>query len=97
MTAVGQTALVVRVPEAEPLVGPFRLAHDPVAARGMPAHVTAIAARLARASQNQLPVRVVVTDVWLMEARDGVWQPREPFALGSSKGVPGPSDDRKVP
>ena len=85
MTAGGQTALVVRVPEAEPLVGPFRLAHDP------------IAARLARASRNQLPVRVVVTDVWLMEARDGVWQPREPFALGSSQGAPGPSDDRKVP
>lgn len=35
-----EAALVVTVPEAEPLVGSFRLEHDPVAARGMPAHIT---------------------------------------------------------
>jgi len=190
MTAVGQTALVVRVPEAEPLVGLFRLMHDPVASRGMPAHVTilypfrtpdavdesvrstlrrffasrarfecvlprtdtfpgvlyltpepdepfraltrgvvrvfpdtppyggaisdpdphltvahaddadeldAIATRFADASRNRLPVRVVVADVWLMEARDGVWWPREPYSLGSSEGAPDAADDPKVP
>lgn len=190
MTAVGQTALVVRVPEAESLVGPFRLMHDPVAIQGMPAHVTilypfrapeaidelvrstlqrffassarfecvlsrtdtfpavlylapepdepfraltrgvvglfpdtppyggsipdpdphltvahaddpdeldAISTRFADASRNRLPVRVVVTDVWLMEARDGVWLPREPYSLGSSEGEPEAPDDRKVP
>jgi 2'-5' RNA ligase len=38
--APGSTALVVLVPEAEPLVEPFRSQYDPVAPRGMPAHVT---------------------------------------------------------
>lgn len=35
-----QTALVVVVPEAERLVGPYRQHHDPSGAWGMPAHVT---------------------------------------------------------
>lgn len=35
-----EAGLVVTVPEAEPLVGSFRLEHDPVAAQGMPAHIT---------------------------------------------------------
>jgi len=35
-----QTALVVVVPEAESLVGPYRRHHDPSGAWGMPAHVT---------------------------------------------------------
>jgi 2'-5' RNA ligase len=35
-----QSALVVPVPEAEPLVRPFRDKYDPSAAHGMPAHVT---------------------------------------------------------
>ncbi len=34
------TALIVLVPEAEPLVGPYRTKYDPVAPLGMPAHVT---------------------------------------------------------
>ena len=34
------SAVVVEVPEAEPLVGAWRLRFDPVAALGMPAHVT---------------------------------------------------------
>jgi 2'-5' RNA ligase len=38
--APGSTALVVLVPEAEPLVEPFRKLYDPVAPRGMPPHVT---------------------------------------------------------
>jgi hypothetical protein len=36
------TAVVVPVPEAEPLVGPWRARFDPSAAQGMPAHVTAL-------------------------------------------------------
>jgi hypothetical protein len=36
----GLTALVVPVPEAEPVVGPWRAALDPSAAYGVPAHVT---------------------------------------------------------
>jgi len=39
---VPESALLVEVPEAEPLVGSWRQRHDPVAARGIPAHVTAL-------------------------------------------------------
>jgi hypothetical protein len=35
-----ESALVVLVPEAEPLVGPFRERYDPSASAGMPAHIT---------------------------------------------------------
>ena len=37
---VTRSAVVVVVAEAEPLVGTHRLVHDPMAARGVPAHVT---------------------------------------------------------
>ena len=37
-----QSAIVVPVPVAEPLVGPDRLEHDPVAVAGVPAHITLI-------------------------------------------------------
>lgn len=37
---VTRSALVVVVAEAEPLVSAHRLLHDPMAARGVPAHVT---------------------------------------------------------
>jgi 2'-5' RNA ligase superfamily len=40
--AVPETALVIVVPEAEPLVAAHRLRHDPAAARGVPAHVTVL-------------------------------------------------------
>jgi 2'-5' RNA ligase len=35
-----ESALMVLVPEAEPLVKPFRDRHDPSAAAGVPAHIT---------------------------------------------------------
>ncbi len=35
-----QSALVVPVPEAEPVVGEFRNRHDPAASEGVPAHIT---------------------------------------------------------
>jgi 2'-5' RNA ligase superfamily len=37
---MGETAVVVRVPEAEPAVGRHRREHTPSGADGMPAHVT---------------------------------------------------------
>jgi 2'-5' RNA ligase len=37
-----RTALIVPVPEAEPHVGDLRLRHDPMAALGVPAHVTVL-------------------------------------------------------
>jgi 2'-5' RNA ligase len=40
MIRVAETALLVPVPAAEPLVREQRLAHDPVAPLGIPAHIT---------------------------------------------------------
>jgi 2'-5' RNA ligase len=37
-----ETGLLVEVPEAEPLVGPWRERYDPVATRGVPAHITVL-------------------------------------------------------
>jgi 2'-5' RNA ligase len=42
-----QSAIVIPVPSAEDLVGPFRLRYDPVAAAGVPAHVTLVVPWLA--------------------------------------------------
>jgi 2'-5' RNA ligase len=39
---VAETALLVPVPAAEPLVQAHRLAHDPVAPLGVPAHITVL-------------------------------------------------------
>lgn len=39
---IEKSALVIRVPEAEDLVGRFRLEHDPSARVGVPAHITLI-------------------------------------------------------
>jgi hypothetical protein len=35
-----ESALVIEVPEADPLVAPFRNLYDPAAAQGVPAHIT---------------------------------------------------------
>jgi len=53
----GQTALVVLVPEAEPLVEPFRSVYDPVAPRGMPPHVTILFPFFAQADLSPDVVR----------------------------------------
>jgi 2'-5' RNA ligase len=42
VTNATETALIVPVPEIEPIVGRFRALHDPVAAAGVPAHVTVL-------------------------------------------------------
>jgi len=39
---MAETVLMVVVPEAEPLVAPFRMRFDPSAALGAPAHITAL-------------------------------------------------------
>lgn len=39
---MGETALVVLVPEADAVVAPHRLRHDPAAVAGVPAHVTVL-------------------------------------------------------
>lgn len=40
--AVGQTAIIVPVGAAEPIVGRWRTRFDPASAAGVPAHVTII-------------------------------------------------------
>ena len=40
--AWGDSALLVPIPEAEPIVAELRLEHDAIAARGVPAHVTVL-------------------------------------------------------
>src|SRR5262245_22899429 len=42
VAGVPRSALVVLVERAETLVAEFRLAHDPMAARGVPAHITVL-------------------------------------------------------
>lgn len=44
----GETVLIVKVPEAEPAVGEWRTQFDPVAAAGIPAHITVLAPFLDR-------------------------------------------------
>jgi 2'-5' RNA ligase len=66
----GETALVLFVPEAEPVVQRWRRLHDPAAGEGMPAHITVLypfapagaiseATResLARFCRDQAPIR----------------------------------------
>ena len=48
-----ESALVILVPDAEALVKPFRDAHDPAAAAGMPAHVTLLYPFLSPAEINE--------------------------------------------
>jgi 2'-5' RNA ligase len=38
----GQTIVLAKVPEADPVVGPHRLRHDAPAAAGLPAHITVL-------------------------------------------------------
>ena len=45
MTNATETALIVPVPEVEPIVGRFRAVYDPAAAAGVPAHVTVVPLR----------------------------------------------------
>jgi 2'-5' RNA ligase len=42
-----QSAILIPVPQAEPLVGRYRMEYDPVAASGVPAHITLIVPWLA--------------------------------------------------
>ncbi|MFE7562168.1 2'-5' RNA ligase family protein [Kitasatospora sp. NPDC057500] len=42
MTAAGESALILPVPEAEAVVGPWRERYDPSARLGVPAHVTVL-------------------------------------------------------
>jgi hypothetical protein len=59
----GDSALLVAIAEAEPVVGSLRLAHDAVAADGVPAHVTVLYPFVPR-DQLTGEVRRATTDVF---------------------------------
>jgi 2'-5' RNA ligase len=50
---IGQTALIVKVPEAEPVVRSWRDQFDMAAAAGVPAHVTVLVPFLSRSAIDQ--------------------------------------------
>src|SRR6185503_6351820 len=50
---VGQTALIAKIPEAEPLVSHWRSQYDPAAADGIPPHVTILYPFLPHAHLNK--------------------------------------------
>lgn len=54
-----RTALIIPVPEAEDAVGAIRLAHDPSAARGVPAHITILFPFLAPDQVDEAALREV--------------------------------------
>lgn len=61
-----ETGLLVEVPEAEPLVASWRARYDPVATRGIPAHITALYPFVPPSDLDAGVVdrlRVVLTDV----------------------------------
>lgn len=61
--AAGDCALIVAIPEAEPVVARLRLAHDAVAAQGVPAHVTVLFPFVPRESLTG-EVRQAIADVF---------------------------------
>jgi 2'-5' RNA ligase len=75
------TALVLEVPEAEPVVSRWRARYDPSATAGMPAHVTLV-----------YPFRPFEQiDVAAETALIGIFSPTKPFDLrfGSTRRFPG--------
>ncbi|HSM38753.1 MAG TPA: 2'-5' RNA ligase family protein [Candidatus Limnocylindrales bacterium] len=59
----GDSGLLVPIPEAEPVVGELRLRHDPVAAAGIPAHVTVLFPYVPRAEIDD-PLRAALADLF---------------------------------
>ncbi|MGW5418637.1 2'-5' RNA ligase family protein [Streptomyces sp. NPDC003943] len=60
---VGQTALIVRIPEAEPSVSTWRERLDPSARAGVPAHVTVLFPFLDASRTDALVVHSALADV----------------------------------
>jgi 2'-5' RNA ligase len=69
---VGETALIITVPEADALVGGAREKYDPAAGRGIPAHVTVL--------YPYLPAGRI--DEALLAELRGLFAGYEPFELG---------------
>lgn len=78
---MAESALVILVPEAEPLVASFRARHDPSAAEGVPAHVTLL---YPFAPPDQI-------DTTELDALRGLFAPIMPFgfAMTAARRLPG--------
>jgi 2'-5' RNA ligase len=100
MTAPGtssgrvQSAILIPVPEADPVVGRWRLEHDPVAAAGVPAHVTLVVpwlppSEITEADLEELEAELIAVDPFTFTltrvgwfARRVLWlapEPADPF------------------
>ena len=60
------TALIVPIPEAESIVRPFREAHDPACAEGVPADIRTRAGAA-------LPIQATIREVILIEKQGVRW------------------------
>ena len=87
---MSETALIVKVPEAEPLVGGLRDRFDPVARLGVPAHVTilypfmpvaAIDAAILE-TLRRIAASTRAFAIALIENAAGRWRDMHEFALG---------------
>jgi hypothetical protein len=58
-SSVGETGLVLLVPEADSAVSLWRSAHDPSAAEGMPAHITILYPFISAATLNDQVLVVI--------------------------------------
>src|SRR4051812_50062060 len=81
----GQSAVIVVVPEVEPVVGRWRAAHDAAAAVGVPAHVTIVYPFLPEDRLDEAAVRQVVAGGPPLPP---VFAPRRPVSRGRPPGPP---------
>ena len=77
-----RSALVILVPEVDPLVAAYRQRHDPSAARGMPAHITLLYPFLPLATSGD----AVLTQLQVLFAAF----PAFPYALSAVRAFPSP-------
>ena len=83
-----ETALVIAVPEAEPLVSDWRAQHDWSAQRGVPAHITLLYPFVPHGEGRRRAARPACASCFAAERRDLVRAgPRGPFPRGRLAGA----------
>ena len=86
--AKAESALVILVPEAEPLVRPFLERFDPSAATGVPAHITLlypflaperigkeVVDQVAQCCRGFAPIAYSLTEIRRFRPRRCIWHP----------------------